>query len=43
MKAASRVVKQVINAVEQAEGQGARVRRAIGNARLDTLDPFLLV
>ncbi|CAN0241511.1 unnamed protein product [Ectocarpus sp. 12 AP-2014] len=39
----SRSVDQVILSREQAEGQGARVRRSIGSFALRNFDPFLLL
>jgi hypothetical protein len=41
--AVPRAVTRVVTAIEQAEGVGARVRRAIGNRHLEDLDPFLMV
>ena len=39
----SREVVQVYANKEQSEGEGARVRRSIGNRELRSLDPFLLL
>ncbi|KAJ3022586.1 hypothetical protein HKX48_005772 [Thoreauomyces humboldtii] len=36
-------VAKVVHSNEQAEGQGARVRRSIGSAELRNLDPFLML
>ncbi|PHH76659.1 hypothetical protein CDD83_4231 [Cordyceps sp. RAO-2017] len=41
--AGHRSVRAVVPAVEKAEGAGARVRRAIGTARLPSLTPFLML
>ncbi|KAM0329398.1 hypothetical protein ACHAQA_004705 [Verticillium albo-atrum] len=38
----SRAIRQVFRATEQAEGDGARVRRAIGNTQLRNFSPFLM-
>lgn len=43
MTSAARRVVQIVPAVEQAEGDGARVRRSIGGRTLQRLDPFLLL
>eukprot|EP01083_Nonionella_stella_P054778 144578_1 len=43
IKFLGRSVKKVFEAIEQSEGKGARVRRAIGNMHLRNLDPFLLL
>ena len=40
---AQRAIRQVVLAVEQAEGAGARVRRSIGTAALRSLSPFLML
>ncbi|KAK9460306.1 RmlC-like cupin domain-containing protein [Lipomyces oligophaga] len=39
----SRSLSKVFLAIEQAEGQGARVRRSVGTARLRNFTPFLLL
>ncbi|XP_078415653.1 pirin [Cetorhinus maximus] len=39
----SRKITQVVLAVEQPEGVGARVRRSIGRQELKNLDPFLML
>ena len=38
-----RPVKQTVEAIEQSEGVGARVRRSIGRPEIKNLDPFLLL
>ncbi|KAI9811010.1 MAG: hypothetical protein M1832_001087 [Thelocarpon impressellum] len=38
-----RAIRQVVLASEQSEGQGARVRRSIGTAKLRNLSPFLML
>lgn len=38
-----RGVRQIVHAVEQAEGVGARVRRSIGTPKLRNLSPFLML
>lgn len=40
---AGRTISRVVMAREQAEGDGARVRRSIGSRALPDLDPFLLL
>lgn len=40
---AARTIRKAFLAVEQAEGVGARVRRAIGTPQLQNLDPFLML
>jgi redox-sensitive bicupin YhaK (pirin superfamily) len=40
---AGRAVRNVVLAIEQAEGAGARVRRAIGNTGARNFSPFLLM
>ena len=37
-----RAITKVFGAVEQAEGAGSRVRRAIGGPKLRSLSPFLM-
>lgn len=39
----SRAIRQVFLAIEQSEGAGARVRRSIGNPKLRSLTPFLML
>ncbi len=39
----ARKVRKVFQAIEQAEGQGARVRRSIGTPSLQNLSPFLML
>lgn len=41
--AVPRTVSKAILAVEQSEGQGARVRRSIGTPALRNLTPFLML
>ncbi|KAI3625676.1 hypothetical protein CBS9595_001037 [Malassezia furfur] len=43
MQQISRKVVQQVHAIEQAEGVGARVRRALGNAQLRNFSPFLML
>mgnify|MGYP005989351595 CR=1 FL=1 len=38
-----RAIRKVFLAVEQAEGQGARVRRSIGTPNLRNFSPFLML
>ncbi|XP_078088402.1 pirin isoform X3 [Mustelus asterias] len=38
-----RKITQIVLAVEQSEGVGARVRRSIGRRELNNLDPFLML
>jgi len=40
--AVSRSVTKKVLAIEQAEGDGARVRRSIGTMKLRNLSPFLM-
>ncbi|MBT5264178.1 MAG: quercetin 2,3-dioxygenase, partial [Rhodospirillaceae bacterium] len=39
----ARAVTRLVPAVETSDGAGVRLRRSIGKADLDTLDPFLLL
>ncbi len=39
----ARGVKQVVTTVRQLEGAGFVVRRALGGAKLNYLDPFLML
>ena len=39
----SREVSHVYENIEQAEGEGARVRRSIGNSEIRNFDPFLML
>lgn len=39
----ARVVLKTVEAKEQSEGRGARVRRSIGRPELRNFDPFLLM
>lgn len=42
MSQQARTVSRIITAIEQSEGAGARVRRAIGNMSMRRFDPFLM-
>lgn len=39
----TRAIRKVFLAVEQSEGQGAKVRRSIGTPQLRNFSPFLML